>query len=120
MYSIINGLLDIDGQHTAFCCTKKAIKMNIRHQSGRPFSQLNYYFLFLYYYLITFLLLYIIILSNIILYTIIYFTAYYLPIWSIVFISNFVAFSLIISSFFLIKQFGKDIMCKCPEHERTE
>lgn len=103
-----------------YCCIKKAIKMNIRHQSGRPFSQLNYYFIFLYYHIFIFMSLFLFITSYIIPYTIIYFTAYYLPIWSIVYISNIITSTLIMSSFFLIKQFGKDIMCKCPEHERTE
>jgi len=103
-----------------YCCMKKAIKMNVRHQNGRPFSQLNYYFLFLNYYIVVFMSLFLLITSYIIPYTVHYFTSYYIPIWCIVYISNTITFTLIMSSFFLIKQFGKDIMCKCSEHERTE
>ena len=113
MPSFINTLLDIE--YETFCCAKKAIKMNIRHQSGRPLSQINYYFLFLYYNLITFISLFMMIISNIIPYTMMYFTSYYLPIWCIVYFSNIITISLIIGSLFIFKQFVKDLMCKCPE-----
>lgn len=114
MSSVINALLDID-QATTYCCTKKAIKMNIRHRSGSPLSQLNYYLLFLYYYLITFALLYIFIISNVIPYTMLYFTLSYLPIGCIVYMSNTITAFLIISSFAVVKQLIKDIRCECPE-----
>ena len=113
MQSVFNAFLDMD--RSIYCCTKRTIKMNIRHQNGRPFSQLNYYFLFLYYYIITFTALFVLIVSNILPYTIHYLTSYYLPIWSIVYISNTITFCILISSFFLMKQFVKDVLCKCPE-----
>lgn len=114
MSSLINALLDIDNNHM-HCCTKMAIKMNIRHRSGSPLSQLNYYLLFIYYYLITFLCLYIFILSNIIPYTLLYFTIYYIPVRCVIYLSNTITAFMIISSFFIFKQFLKDILCKCPE-----
>ena len=107
-------LFDIDNE--PYCCTKKAIKMNTHHQQGgHMLSQINYYFLFLYYTLIMFILLFIIIISNIIPYITIYFTSYYIPEWGIVYISNTITFALILSSFVIFKNFGKDIMCNCNE-----
>jgi len=114
MSSLIHLLLDIDNE--TYCCTKKAIKMNTHHQQGgHMLSQINYYFLFLYYTLIMFILLFIIIISNIIPYITIYFTSYYIPAWGIVYISNTITFTLILSSFVIFKNFGKDIMCNCNE-----
>jgi hypothetical protein len=113
MSSLINGLLDIE-QNTC-CCTKKAIKMNIRHHSGRPLSPLNYYFLFIYYYLISFTLLYIFIHSYVLPYTILYFTIQYFPLWCIVYVSNTITLFIIIKSLMMLKKFVKDVMCECPE-----
>lgn len=113
MERLFNAFIEIEC--ASHCCTKKAIKMNFRHESGRPFSNINYYFIFLYHYMLTFSSAFIIIVSNSIPYTLLYLTLSYLPLWLIVYISNTITLTLLISCFFLFIKFIKDVKCKCPE-----
>ena len=111
MYPIIKTLSDIDND--VYCCSKKAIKMNIPIQNRRILNRLDYYMMCICYYIFTFTILFTILNYNLVPLTIIYFTYNYISTSLIIVISNFMNLCMVLHLLGYFGKFMKDMLCWC-------
>jgi hypothetical protein len=92
MYSIIKTFLDID--NNVYCCSKKAIKMNIPIQTRERLNRLDYYMMCICYYIFTFTMIFTILNYNLFPLTIIYFIFVKVLIFDFVYLKSLLTFVL--------------------------
>jgi len=111
MYSLIKTFLDIDND--VYCCSKKAIKMNIPIQNRLSHNRFHYYMMCICYYIFTITTVFTILNYKLFLLSITYLNYNYISISSIIIISNIMDVFMCLYLFEQLKKFMKDILCMC-------
>lgn len=111
MYSLINTLLDIEND--VYCCSKKAIKMNIPIQNRRILNSFEYYLICICYYIFRFISILTIVNYNLVPLIIIYLMYNYISLNIIIITCQIMDVMLITYLFTCFNKFMKDMLCWC-------